>query len=85
MRHIAIHTLESLSLIEAEAYLSAAKGDEVQAAYNLALDRNTLAGALEPPDAAEVHHALFMIRRARGMAAPSFDGVRLELRRRVAA
>ena len=38
-----------------------------------------------PPDDAEVHHAYFLLCRARGMLPPSFDEMRVELRRRVAA
>jgi hypothetical protein len=37
------------------------------------------------PDDAEVHHAMFLLRRARGLDAPSFDSMRVQLRRRVAA
>jgi hypothetical protein len=33
----------------------------------------------------EIHHALFLLRRARGLDAPSFDLMRVQLRRRHAA
>ena len=52
----------------ARAYMKAAKGDELAA----------------PPDDAEVHHALFLLRRAQGLPAPSFDDLRVALRQRAA-
>jgi hypothetical protein len=51
----------------------------------LATDRNKLDGSHGEPDDAEVHHALFLLCRARGKDAPSYDEMRVELRRRVAA
>ena len=42
-------------------------------------------GSDQEPDDAEVHHALFLLRRARGLDAPSFDLMRVQLRRRLAA
>lgn len=80
-----ITSLESLSLGEALAYLDTAEGDELAAAFALAKDRNLLDGSESKPDEAEVHHALFLLRRARGLAAPSFDLMRVQLRERVAA
>ena len=80
-----IASLESVSLEEALAYLESAEGDELVAAYSLAKDRNVLEGNKAEPDDAEVHHALFLLRRARGLAAPSFDLMRVQLRRLVAA
>lgn len=80
-----ITSLESLSLDEALAYLDSARGDELSAAYALAKDRNILDGDTDEPDEAEVHHALFLLRRARGLNAPSFDLMRVQLRRLVAA
>lgn len=80
-----IASLESVSLEEALAYLESAEGDELVAAYSLAKDRNVLAGEEAEPDDAEVHHALFLLRRARGLNAPSFDLMRVQLRRLVAA
>ena len=80
-----IATLESVSLEEALSYLDSAEGDELAAAYALAKDRNLLDGANKEPDDAEVHHALFLLRRARGLSAPSFDLMRVQLRQRVAA
>jgi len=85
MRTPAIKSLEDLSLEEALAYLDAADGDELAAAYALALDRNHLDGSSDEPDDAEIHHALFLLRSARGLDAPSFDLMRVQLRRRVAA
>ncbi len=85
MSMIAIHTLESVSIAEAEAYLDLAKGDEIAAAYQLAVDRNELDGSSEPPDETEVHHALFLLRRAQGLVAPSYDDTRFQLRQRQAA
>jgi hypothetical protein len=80
-----IASLESLTLEEALAYLESAEGDELVAAYSLAKDRNVLEGNNTDPDDAEVHHALFLLRRARGLNAPSFDLMRVQLRRLVAA
>jgi len=80
-----ITSLESLSLEEALAYLDSAEGDELAAAFALAKDRNLLDGARDEPDETEVHHALFLLRRARGLDAPSFDLMRVQLRRLVAA
>ena len=80
-----ITSLESLTLEEALAYLDSAEGDELSAAYSLAKDRNLLDGDTKEPDEAEVHHALFLLRRARGLDAPSFDLMRVQLRRLIAA
>ena len=83
-----IASLESLSLEQALAYLESAEDDELVAAYALAKDRNLLEGNQNhppEPDDAEVHHALFLLRRARGLNAPSFDSMRIQLRRLVAA
>jgi hypothetical protein len=80
-----ITSLESLSLEEALVYLDSAEGDELSAAYSLAKDRNLLDGDTSEPDEAEVHHALFLLRRARGLNAPSFDLMRIQLRRLIAA
>lgn len=80
-----ISTLENVSLEEALAYLDIAEGDELEAAFMLAKDRNALDGSTSDPDEAEVHHALFLLRRARGLTAPSFDLLRVQLRERVAA
>lgn len=84
-RKPSISSLETVSLDEATAYLDDAGGDELNAAYSLAWDRNRLDGSHAAPDEAEVHHALFLLCRARGRHAPSFDEMRVELRRRVAA
>ena len=81
-----IKSLEAITLEEALQYLETAEGDELSAAIALAKDRNLLdeANAGEP-DEAEVHHALYMLRRARGLNAPSFDLMRVQLRRLIAA
>lgn len=80
-----ITSLETLSLEDAMAYLDNHEGDELAAASALAKDRNILDGTERDPDEAEVHHALFLLRRARGLNAPSFDSMRIQLRNRVAA
>jgi hypothetical protein len=80
-----IASLDTVSLEEALTYLDSAEGDELAAAYALAKDRNLLDGSENEPDDAEVHHALFLLRRARGLNAPSFDLMRVQLKRRVAA
>jgi hypothetical protein len=80
-----IKSLETVSAEEACAYLDHAGGDELDAAYALACDRNRLDGSIALPDDAEVHHALFLLCRARGKHPPSFDEMRVELRRRSAA
>lgn len=80
-----ITSLESVTLEQALAYLDSSEGDELTAAFALAEDRNRLDGGKGPPDEAEVHHALFLLRRARGLNAPSFDLMRVQLRRLVAA
>jgi hypothetical protein len=80
-----IQSLETVSCEEAQAYLDHARGDELNAAVTLAWDRNRLDGSIAPPDDAEVHHALFLLCRAQGKNPPSFDQMRVDLRRRVAA
>lgn len=80
-----VKSLDTVSLEEALAYLDAANGDELGAAFTLATDRNRLDGSNQAPDETEVHHALFLLRKARGLEAPSFDLMRVQLRRRVAA
>jgi hypothetical protein len=82
---LSIASLETVSLDEALSYLDAAEGDELFAAYSLASDRNVLAGSNAEPDETEVHHALFLLRRARGLSAPSFDLMRVQLRSLIAA
>jgi hypothetical protein len=84
-RKPSIKSLETVSFDEAVAYLEHARGDELDAAYALALDRNRLDGSHGLPDDPEVHHALFLLCRARGQDPPSYDAMRVELRRRVAA
>jgi hypothetical protein len=80
-----VSNLHGVSLTEAKAYLARAKGDEVIAAFDLACDRVVLEGDTREPDSTEVHHALFLIRRATGKTAPSYDELRLSLRRLQAA
>jgi hypothetical protein len=80
-----VRSLETVSLEEAVAYLEYSGGDELSAAHALAWDRNRLDGSLAPPDDAEVHHALFLLSRVRGLHPTSFDEMRVELRRRAAA
>jgi len=84
-RKPSIKSLETISLDEVEAYLDAAGGDELSAAFALACDRNRLDGSHAAPDDHEVHHALFLLCRARGKTPPSFDAMRFERRRRAAA
>jgi hypothetical protein len=84
-RKPSIRSLETITVEEARAYLEYAKGDEIDAAFALAVDRNRLDGSKAVPDDHEVHHALFLLCRAQGKVAPSFDDVRVELKRRVAA
>lgn len=81
----AITTLAIVTLDESLAYLEAADGDELDAAFSLAEDRNLLAGSSSTPDDAEVHHALYLLRKACGLVAPSFDSMRVQLRCRLAA
>lgn len=80
MKRPIVSSLGNLTLEQARAYLRLSKGDEIAAAVALALDRNLLEGLDKLPDATEVHHALFLLRRARGLDAPSFDDLRVELR-----
>src|SRR5579872_4316988 len=69
--------LKHLSAEQARAYLKVAKNDELAAALALAHDRNALDRSLSgstrhhAPDETEIHHALFLLRRALGMPAPS--------------
>jgi hypothetical protein len=83
-RKPSIRSLETVTLDEALAYLDFTGGDELNAARALAWDRNRLDGSHAAPDDAEVHHALFLLCRARGQHPPSFDEMRVELRRRAA-
>ena len=80
-----ITSLETISFEEATAYLEDSGGDELDAACALAWDRNRLDGSHAAPDDAEIHHALFLLCRSRGKQPPSFDEMRVELRRRIAA
>jgi hypothetical protein len=80
-----IKSLQNVTLDEATVYLDHANGDELNAAYALAVDRARLDGSNNAPDDAEVHHAFFLLCRARGKHPPSFDDMRVQLRRRAAA
>lgn len=80
-----IRSIETVTADEARAYIAFCDGDELNAAWVLASDRNRLDGSPGAPDDAEVHHALFLLCRARGLEAPSFDEMRVRLRARVAA
>lgn len=82
MRRPIVKTLLDLTQDEARAYLRLAAGDELDAAVALAFDRNVLEGNSKAPDETEVHHALFLLRRACGLEAPSFDAMRVQLRAR---
>jgi hypothetical protein len=84
-RKPSIKSLDNVSLDEAIAYLDYWNGDPLNAAHALAVDRARLDGSNSAPDDAEVHHALFLLCRARGENPPSFDQMRVELRRRLAA
>src|SRR5690349_17550559 len=75
-----ISSLETVSFEEATAYLDHSDGDELDAACALACDRNRLDGSRAAPDDAEIHHALFLLCRARGKQPPSFDEMRIALR-----
>jgi hypothetical protein len=83
-RTLLVSCLQTLTLEEAHSYLRASHDDELEAGQALARDRNVLDGSPLEPDDTEVHHALFLLRRARGLAAPSFDLMRFQLRRRAA-
>lgn len=85
MKKASIASLETVSIEEARAYMHESNGDELAAAYLLAQHRNALDGSSDAPDETEVHHALFLLRRAQGLKAPSFDSMRVMLRQRVAA
>lgn len=80
-----VRSLEKVTLDEALAYLDRAEGDELLAAEDLAQDRNLLDSCAELPDPADVHHALFLLRRARGLPPPSPDLMRSQQLRRKAA
>ncbi len=82
MKALTVASIASLSELEARHYLRAAHGDELAAAVALAEDRNVLDGSVEEPDDTEVHHALYLLRRTLGLDMPSFDWMRVELRKR---
>ena len=80
-----VRSLQTVTLPEAELYLQASRDDELAAALAIARDRAELAGSPTDPDEVEVHHSLFLLRRALGLAAPSFDTLHVRLRQREAA
>jgi hypothetical protein len=80
-----IRSLDTVTSDEACAYLEWCGGDDLEAAFALATDRNRLDGSQSAPDDAEIHQALFLLCRARGLDAPSFDEMRVQRRRRAAA
>ncbi len=80
-----VHSFPRITLTRAHLYLAAAAGDELRAAMTLAADRGELEGSCTAPDDIEIHHALLLLRRARGLPAPSFDAMRVELRAKLAA
>jgi hypothetical protein len=77
--------LGALTLAEANAYIEYAQCDDLVAAELLAVDRSRFDGSPDAPDDPEIHHALFLLCHARGLATPSFDETRVKLRRRTAA
>jgi hypothetical protein len=76
---------QGLTLSDAGRYLRSAGGDELRAAIEVAADYFRQSGSTAGPDEIEIHHALFLLRRARGLEAPSFDAMRVELRSLLAA
>ena len=85
MREPTIQSLVTVTASEARSYLDAHGNDELRTAVQLARDRIVLAGGHDEPDEVEIHQALFLLRRARGLAAPSFDAMRVALRGVLAA
>lgn len=80
MAQLKLRSLATVTADEARAYLETAQGDMIVCAMAIAVDRNALAGSSEAPDDQDVHHALFLVHRALGLEAPSFDDVRAALR-----
>jgi hypothetical protein len=76
---------KGLTLSDANRYLRNAGGDELHAAIDAATEYLRQNGSTAGPDEIEIHHALFLLRRARGLGAPSFDAMRVELRGLLAA
>jgi hypothetical protein len=85
MNEPCIQGLAQVTALEARAYLAGARDNELQAAIRLAHDRLAFAGSTDAPDEVEIHQALFLLRRARGLSAPSFDAMRVHLRKTLAA
>jgi hypothetical protein len=84
MTRSVVHSFPSINLAVADLYLALAAGDELLAAMRLAQERSELDGSAAGPDDIEVHHALLLLRRARGLPAPSFDTMRVDLRTKLA-
>ena len=80
MAQLKLRSLTTVTVDEARVYLETSCGDEIVAAIAVAIDRNVLAGTDGQPDDQDVHHALFLLRRAQGLGAPSFDDVRAALK-----
>lgn len=80
MAQLKLRSLATVTVDEARVYLETSRGDEIVAAIAVAIDRNVLAGTDGQPDDQDVHHALFLLRRAQGLGAPSFDDVRAALK-----
>jgi hypothetical protein len=76
---------QGLTLSDANRYVRNAGGDELHAAIDLATEYIRQNGSFAGPDEIEIHHALFLLRRTRGLEAPSFDAMRVELRGLLAA
>ena len=82
---VRLRSLEYVTREEAERYLAENSGEELEAAISLAMDRNILEGSSEIPDDADIHQALYLLKRAFGEDVPSYDTMRVEIRRRRAA
>ncbi len=82
---VSLGSLARVTREEATRYVAAHGGEELDAAIALAVDRNLLEGTSGEPDDADVHQALYLLRKALGEDAPSFDTMRVELRHRRAA
>ena len=67
MKRPVLRSLETVHSDEAQRYLKLAGGDELNAAIAIAVDRNKLDGTARAPDDMEIHHALFLLRRAQGI------------------
>ncbi len=82
---VRLSSIETVTREEAQVYLAKARGDELEAAMALAIDRNLFDGSNEEPDEADIHQALYLLKRAFGEETPSYDSMRVELKKRHAA